>query len=69
MTSTIADAPGSTSPGTDGADAVGPTTDSASVMIDGEINIVVREKRTNTNSEIYYTRARTKSQWRQISLT
>ena len=62
MTSTIANAPGGTGPGVDSADAIGPTIDSASVMIDGEINIVVREKRTNTDNEIYYTRTRTKSQ-------
>ena len=45
--------------GRDSAGMVGPGVDGASMIMDNEVDIIVREKQTDTDSEIYYTRART----------
>ena len=58
MTSTDTDSFSATSPITDGACAVCLGIHIVSVMIDGEVNIVAREKRTDADIEIYYTQAR-----------
>ena len=55
MTGVGADSLAATGPNVDDADAVGPGADSNSVMIDGEVHIIAREKQTYADSEIYYT--------------
>ena len=63
------DGPSSTGPDANSANTISYNEDDASLMINSKVNIITREKQSDTNSEIYYIWARIKSSQSPISLT